>query len=246
MLLIQVHMPRDATAGPRGPRGGTWVVAPALVVAEDGRISTSDGSVGRGAPVGSATTMTGMDIATTAALLVIDVQQGFDDAGFWGPRDNPDAERNIAALLAAWQASGRPVVLVRHTSAPGRPLAAGAPGHAFAPVVAGARPALLVDKTVNSAFYGTPDLHAWLSDAGIEELVLCGIQTNMCVETTARMAGNLGYRVVVPIDATRTFDLAGPDGTVFAAADLSRATATNLHGGGFAEVTSTADVLARA
>ncbi len=190
--------------------------------------------------------MTGMDIATTAALVVIDVQQGFDDAAFWGPRDNPDAERNIAALLAAWQGSGRPVVLVRHTSAPGRPLAADAPGHAFAPVVADARPALLVDKTVNSAFYGTPDLHAWLTGAGIEQLVVCGIQTNMCVETTARMAGNLGYRVVVPIDATRTFDLAGPDGTVLAAADLARATATNLHGGGFARVTTTAEVLARA
>jgi nicotinamidase-related amidase len=188
--------------------------------------------------------MTGMEITSTAALVVVDVQQGFDDAAFWGPRDNPDAERHIGDLLTAWQTSGRPVVLVRHTSAPGRPLAAGGPGHAFKPVVADAAPALLVDKTVNSAFYGTPDLHAWLTAAGIDQLVLCGIQTNMCVETTARMAGNLGYRVVLPLDATHTFDLAGPDGTVLAAADLARATATSLHGGGFATVTTTADVLA--
>ncbi|MBD3780028.1 MAG: cysteine hydrolase [Micrococcales bacterium] len=187
-----------------------------------------------------------MDIATDTALLVIDVQQGFDDAGFWGRRDNPDAEGNIGALLAAWRRTGRPVVVVQHVSAPGRPLAADAPGHALKPVVAGVEPALLVRKTVNSAFYGTPDLHAWLGAAGVRQLVLCGIQTNMCVETTARMAGNLGYDVVLPVDATHTFDLAGPDGTVVRAEDLARATATNLHGGGFARVVATADVLAAA
>lgn len=185
-----------------------------------------------------------MDIDSDAALVVIDVQQGFRDAAFWGRRDNPDAEQRIGDLLAAWQRTGRPVVVVRHTSAPGRLLAAGAPGHALQPVVADVAPALLVDKTVNSAFYGTPDLHDWLTRAGIGQVVLCGIQTNMCVETTARMAGNLGYRVVLPLDATHTFDLAGPDGTVVPAEDLARATATNLHGGGFARVVSTADVLA--
>lgn len=96
---------------------------------------------------------------------------------------------------------------------------------------------------MNSAFYGTPDLEQWLRAEGIEGIVVCGIQTNMCVETTARMGGNLGFDVVVPLDATRTFDLAGPDGTVVPADDLVRATAVNLHGGGFARVTTTAAVL---
>ncbi|MFF1530109.1 cysteine hydrolase family protein [Cellulomonas sp. NPDC058312] len=187
-----------------------------------------------------------MDLTPDTALVVIDVQQGFDDASFWGRRDNPDAEQHIGLLLDAWQASGRPVVVVQHTSVSSAPLLADAPGHALKPVVADARPALLVDKQVNSAFYGTPDLHAWLTAAGIRQLVLCGIQTNMCVETTARMAGNLGYDVVLPLDATHTFDLAGPDGTVLRAEDLARATATNLHGGGFARVVTTAEVLALA
>lgn len=53
-----------------------------------------------------------MDIDSDAALVVIDVQQGFRDAAFWGRRDNPDAERNIAALVEAWQRTGRPVVVV--------------------------------------------------------------------------------------------------------------------------------------
>jgi nicotinamidase-related amidase len=112
--------------------------------------------------------------------------------------------------------------------------------------VAGVPAALRVSKTVNSAFYGTPDLHAWLQGAGIGQLVVVGIQTNMCVETTARMAGNLGYDVVVPMDATHTFDAAGPDGRVLTADELTRATATNLHAGEFATVTTTEQVLAAA
>ena len=103
---------------------------------------------------------------------------------------------------------------------------------------------------MNSAFYGEPDLHRWLQDGGISELVLCGIQTNMCVETTARMAGNLGYGVQLPLDATRTFDLVGTVpglGEVsLSASELMVATALNLHLGEFAAVTTTAAVLGRA
>ncbi|RMI13960.1 cysteine hydrolase family protein [Cellulomonas triticagri] len=187
-----------------------------------------------------------MDLSPDAALVVIDVQQGFLDLDFWGPRDNPAAEANVAALVAAWQGSGRPVVLVQHASRSSPPLFDGTPGYAFQDVVADVDPALLVRKSVNSAFYGTPDLRAWLDAAGIRQVVLCGIQTNQCVETTARMAGNLGYDVLVPLDACHTFDLAGPDGTVLAAADLARATAVNLHGGGFARVVATADLVASA
>ncbi|MET9958699.1 cysteine hydrolase family protein [Streptomyces sp. NPDC006326] len=188
-----------------------------------------------------------MEIAAKSALLVVDVQKGFDDASFWGPRNNPAAEANIAALMDAWQQSGRPVVLVRHTSrTPGSVLGAGQPGHAFKDFVAQweGREALLVTKTVNSSFYGTPDLGAWLTAQGIGQLVVTGIQTNMCVETTARMAGNLGYDVLLPLDATHTFDLEGPDGLSLTADQLATATAVNLQGGGFARVVTTAQLLA--
>ena len=179
------------------------------------------------------------------ALIVIDVQQGFDDAA-WGDRDNPDAEANIGALVDAWSRASRPIVLVRHDSGePGSPLAAGSAGNAFKDVVADVPHGLLVTKQVNSAFYGEPDLHGWLAARGIRQLVICGIQTNMCVETTARMAGNLGYDVTVPLDATHTFDLEGPGGLRLRADELARATAVNLEGGGFARVRSTAEVLAQ-
>ncbi|WP_405977817.1 cysteine hydrolase family protein [Streptomyces sp. NBC_00158] len=187
-----------------------------------------------------------IEIAADSALLVIDVQKGFDDAPFWGNRDNPDAEENIAALMDAWRETGRPVVLVRHASLrPGSVLAPDHSGHAFKDFVGDrlGQEALLVTKTVNSSFYGTPDLDGWLRASGIGQLVVTGIQTNMCVETTARMAGNLGYEVLVPLDATHTFDLAGPDGLSLTAAELAAATAVNLQGGGFARVLTTAAVL---
>ncbi|HEY5249089.1 MAG TPA: isochorismatase family protein [Dermatophilaceae bacterium] len=94
------------------------------------------------------------------------------------------------------------------------------------------------------AFHGEIDLHAWLTGRRIGAIVLAGIQTNMCVETTARVGGNLGYRVTVALDATRTFDLTGPDGSTLSADELTRATATNLHGGGFAQIATTTQILA--
>ncbi len=61
-----------------------------------------------------------------SALIVVDVQRAFDDAEFWGPRNNPDCERNVGLLIDAWRAGGDPVVFVRHDSAePGSPLAPG-------------------------------------------------------------------------------------------------------------------------
>lgn len=185
-----------------------------------------------------------MSLDANAALIVIDMQKGFTDPG-WGPRNNPDCEANVQRLLESWAASDRPVVLVRHDSVEDSPLNPENPGNALLDFVAAAPHQLLVSKQVNSAFFGEPDLAGWLDDQGIQQIVVCGIQTNMCVDTTARMGGNLGYEVLLPIDATHTFDLEGPDGVRLSADELSRATAVNLHGGEFAEVLSTAELLKR-
>ena len=175
------------------------------------------------------------------ALIVVDVQRGFDDPR-WGVRDNPDCEQNIARLLAAWRERGEPIVFVRHDSTTaGSPLAPGGSGNAFAAVVTGT-PDLLVTKSVNSCFYGTPDLHAWLQQRHITALAICGITTNHCCETTARMAGNLGYDVDFVLDATAAFDLRAPDGTLVPASQLRQATAANLHGE-FATVVTTDEVV---
>ena len=175
------------------------------------------------------------------ALVVVDAQQGFDDP-WWGPRDNPACDDNIAALVEHWSAHGRPLVYVRHDSdEPDSPLRRDRPGNRLKEYLR-ARPDLLVSKTVNSAFHGEPDLDAWLRSTGASGLVVCGITTNHCCETTARVGGNLGHEVLFALDATHTFDRTGPDGTVVTAAELSRVTATNLHDE-FAQVVRTADLL---
>lgn len=180
-----------------------------------------------------------------AALVVVDVQEGFQDES-WGPTTNyPGCESNVEQLLQTWDEHRLPVVIVRHNSSkPDSPLNPSHPGNALIAPVASARADLRITKTVNSAFYGTPDLEQWLRASGIEQIVVCGIQTNLCVETTARMGGNLGFDVVVALDATRTFDLEGPDGTLVPAATLMQVTATNLQGGDFARIASTADIMA--
>jgi nicotinamidase-related amidase len=178
-------------------------------------------------------------------LIVVDVQRSFDDSEYWGPRDNPACEANIGRLVARWEAAGHPIVLVRHDSGPddaGSPLTPGQEGNDFKDVVAGVTPDLLVTKSTNSAFYGAPDLHAWLQERAADEVVICGITTNHCCETTARMAGNLGYDVRFVLDATHTFDRRAPDGEVIDAATLARITATNLDDE-FAAVVTTDAVL---
>jgi nicotinamidase-related amidase len=180
----------------------------------------------------------------TAALLVVDLQQGFEDPSR-PPRDNPACEANVRALVDAAQARGDAVVLVRHDSTvPTSSLAPGHPGNAFKPILDGVEPDLLVPKHVHSSFHGEVDLHAWLTQRGIRDLIVCGIQTNRCCETTTRVAGDLGYDVRFVRDATHTFDEPDPDGGPdLPAALLSRVTAANLDGH-FARVVTTAEVVA--
>ena len=176
------------------------------------------------------------------ALVVVDVQRAFEDAAYWGPRNNPGCEANIAELVAAWRAAQRPVVFVRHDSdEPVSPLRPDQPGNAFRPELTG-EPDLLVTKQVNSAFHGHPDLAAWLRERELDGIAICGITTNHCCETTARVGGNLGFDVLFVLDATHTFDRQGPDGSWMTADELARATATSLHGE-FATVVATAEIL---
>ena len=174
------------------------------------------------------------------ALVVVDVQRGFADPT-WGRRNNPHCEANIEALLNGWRSVRAPVVFVRHDSTqPDSPLRPGQTGNELQDFVSG-EPDLLVTKSVNSSFHGSPDLDAWLKGQGISGIVVCGITTNHCCETTARVGGNLGYDVVFALDATHTFDRTGPDGFVVDGDTLARVTAANLHGE-FATVMSTAEI----
>jgi nicotinamidase-related amidase len=173
------------------------------------------------------------------ALIPIDVQQAFD----LSTSSNPAMEANGLRLLAAWRAAGLPLLHVRHDSVePASPFRPDCPGNAlregFQPL--GDEP--LVTKSVNAAFIGT-DLDLRLRRLGVEQVVLFGMTTDMCVSTSARVASNLGYRTVVVGDATACYELAGPDGETVSATAVHRAHLATLHAE-FGRVVDTDAVLA--
>ena len=173
-------------------------------------------------------------------LVVIDVQNGFLDPS-WGDSNNPECEENIRHLLKMWREANLPIVLVRHDSTSNSStLRPNQSGNNLQDGIDGSHD-LMISKTVNSAFFGTPSLDDWLKKNDYRSLVICGITTNHCCETTARMAGNMGYQVKFVLDATRTFDFKDLKGNVVEAEDVYRMTAINLNGE-FADVVMTSDI----
>ncbi len=178
-----------------------------------------------------------------AALLVIDVQQAFDDPS-WGVRNNPAAEDNIGRLLTAFRGARRPIVHVKHDSSdPRSTLRPGQPGNALKPFAEPAAGEPLVTKTVNSAFIGTA-LEEYLRAEGIAALVIVGFITNHCVSTTTRMAANLGFLATVVSDACATFDFVDGDGLIIPCETMHRIGLAELQGE-FAAIATTDEVIAR-
>ena len=176
-------------------------------------------------------------------LVVVDVQKAFDDPA-WGTRNNPDAEANVARLLAAWRAAKASVIHVRHRDAgPEWHFFEGDPGFEFKPDAMPVGDEPVLTKGVNSAFIGT-DLEDRLRAAGATTVVIAGLTTDHCCSTTARMSGNLGFETWFVGDACATFDREGPDGELFPADLMHRTALASLHDE-FADVVSTDEAIAR-
>lgn len=178
-----------------------------------------------------------------AALIVIDVQQGFDDSAYWGQRNNPEAEQQIACLLGVWRQHGWPVYFIQHNSRnPRSPLRPGTAGNAIKEIVQPQPGEPVLTKSENSAFIGT-DLEERLRTQQHNALVLVGLTTDHCVSTTTRMAANLGFRPILVADATATFDRRSPlTGRYFSADEIHEAELTSLHDE-FARITDTETLL---
>lgn len=167
-------------------------------------------------------------INQNTALIIIDVQKGFDEP-FWGERNNPQAEDNIVKLLAAWRKNGRPIFHIQHMSlSPNSPLNPNHPGNAIKDALQPRAIEPLIQKNVNSAFIGT-DLEQKLREIACNSLVIVGLTTPHCVSTTTRMAGNLGFETYLVSDATAAFELTGHDGRRYSAQEIHDVTLATLN-----------------
>jgi nicotinamidase-related amidase len=184
-----------------------------------------------------------MTAAANPALLIIDVQKGLS-APSLGLRNNPDAEINIAALLASWREQRRPVVHIRHCSVkPASPLRPELPGNAYKDEVKPLVGEKEFTKTVNSAFVGT-GLEQYLRESGISALVIAGLTTDHCVSASTRSASDLGFEVTLVSDATAAFERNGYDGVHYSGEQIHRVNLVSLDGE-FCRVVSTSELLGK-
>jgi nicotinamidase-related amidase len=184
------------------------------------------------------------DPRTDTALIVVDVQRAFDEWEAAGKRrNNPHAVARIVDLLSAFRDVRAPIFHIRHEGT--RPNSTFLPGSSGFAVKDEARERdgePVIVKHVNSAFIGT-DLETRLRAQNIKRVVICGATTNHCVETTTRMAGNLGFDARLVRDATWTFDRVGPDGDAHSAEAIHAMTLANLNGE-FARIVTAAEAIA--
>jgi nicotinamidase-related amidase len=178
------------------------------------------------------------------ALIVVDVQRAFDEWEAAGKRrNNPGAVARISDLLDAFRYRHAPIFHIRHQGTqPNSSFLPHRTGYAVKDEARELPGELVIVKRVNSAFIGT-DLEARLRAAEIKTLVICGATTNHCVETTTRMAGNLGFDTRLVRDATWTFDRVGSDGDTHTAEEIHAMTLSNLNGE-FARIMTADEVLA--
>lgn len=184
-----------------------------------------------------------MKITDKTALLLIDLQKGFENIEYWGGgRNNPGAEENAARILNKWRGNNLPLFHIKHCSTtPQSPFAEGNLGNDFLELTKPIEGEVVIKKNVNSAFIGT-DLKQILDDLGIKKLVIVGLTTDHCISTSTRMAGNFGFDTYLIGDATATFDKIGVNGEKFSAQLIHDTALASLHQE-FATVINTVELL---
>lgn len=177
------------------------------------------------------------------ALVLVDIQQGFVEADYYGGnRNNPEAEKNAGRVLKSWREKGWPVIHIHHYSTnPKSPLFSKKPGVLAHMDVVPIEGEVCFKKTVHSGFIENP-LQGYLQEKQISRLVFSGITTNHCVSTNVRMANNLGFQCLVISDATAAFDQKGPAGERIDAELIHRASLASLQDE-FAQLTRTEAIL---
>ena len=184
-----------------------------------------------------------------SALIVIDVQESFRHRPYWHAADVPAFLANTQALIDRCRERGMPVLQIFHREEDADPANPFAAPSGFVRTMAEltVNPVAVFHKEVHSALFAkTADgttLENWLRDHAIEELLITGIRTEQCCETTTRHASDVGFRVRYITDATLTFPMQTRSGRWFSTADIRERTEAVLDGR-FARVQSTAEALA--
>jgi nicotinamidase-related amidase len=183
------------------------------------------------------------------ALIVIDVQESFRGRPYWQPDELPAFLANMQSLIDRCRARGIPVAQVFHQEPEADRRN---PFHPSSGLVR-AMPELKLQadavfyKEVHSALYGrTADgvtLESWLRGRGVEEILVTGIRTEQCCETTTRHASDVGFKVRFATDATLTFPMESRSGRRFSTAEIRERTELVLDGR-FAQIVSAAEALA--
>lgn len=180
-------------------------------------------------------------------LIVIDSQESFRQRSAWNEALATQYLEHQNALIIGAMAQGMPIVRIFHSRGPEEA------SNPFSQVSGGVRPltgltkfdaAATFTKSRHSALVGT-DLQVWLTENHIHKILISGIRTEQCCETTTRHAWDLGWEVDFVLDATLTFDMTQPDGVTLSAEDIKTRTATVLQHR-FARVCSVAQALAAA
>ena len=175
------------------------------------------------------------------ALLVIDVQQSFQQRPYWRADDAGVFMERLQGLVDTCEARSVPVLQIFHLEEEPGTVSVFSRASGFVRALPGLRiaPASVFYKSVHSAMFGSNDMGQsvdyWLRSRGIERLIVTGIRTEQCCETTTRHASDLGYAVTYAIDATLTFPMTSPGGREYSPVEIKERTELVL-AGRFADV----------
>jgi nicotinamidase-related amidase len=178
--------------------------------------------------------------APETALLIIDVQESFRHRPYWGMIDLDRFTSRIQRLHDGAKKAGAKVVQIFHTEADGPFSPASGHVRTLEPVAVAADARF--EKSRHSALVGT-GLDVWLTRNGIRRLIVSGIRTEQCCETTTRHASDLGYAVDYVTEATLTFPMEDAEGRLWSPAEIARRTELVL-ARRFARITSVEGALA--
>ncbi|UFU00657.1 cysteine hydrolase [Radiobacillus kanasensis] len=162
------------------------------------------------------------------ALILIDIQNAFDDAS-WGERNNLEAEENAGRILRKWRELNRLVIHIRHISEKTESLFHQSKESSHTKgIVKPIEDEVIFEKKVNSSFIGT-NLESYLHENEVKSVVIVGLTTPHCVSTTARMSGNLGFDTYLVSDATAAFAIQDQDGVYYDAETIHQTSLATLH-----------------